>query len=42
MFNLINEKFEAALGHVHKTWKRVELPFEEALKLLLALEIELG
>ncbi|EDN64514.1 hypothetical protein SCY_4013, partial [Saccharomyces cerevisiae YJM789] len=41
MFNLIKEKSEVPLGHVHKRWKKVESPPEEALKLLLALfEIE--
>ncbi|DAA11618.1 Y' element ATP-dependent helicase [Saccharomyces cerevisiae S288C] len=41
MFNLIKEKSEVPLGHVHKIWKKVESQPEEALKLLLALfEIE--
>ncbi|EGA76278.1 Yrf1-7p, partial [Saccharomyces cerevisiae Vin13] len=41
MFNLIKEKSEVPLGHVHKIWKKVESQHEEALKLLLALfEIE--
>ncbi|CAD6469000.1 Y55_G0002720.mRNA.1.CDS.1 [Saccharomyces cerevisiae] len=41
MFNLIKEKSEVPLGHVHKIWRKVESPPEEALKLLLALfEIE--
>ena len=41
MFNLIKEKSEVPLGHVHKVWKKVESPPEEALRLLLALfEIE--
>ena len=37
MFNLIKEKSEVPLGHVHKIWKKVESQPEEALKLLLAL-----
>ncbi|CAD6631462.1 SX2_G0054360.mRNA.1.CDS.1 [Saccharomyces cerevisiae] len=41
MFNLIKEKSEVPLGHVHKIRKKVESQPEEALKLLLALfEIE--
>ncbi|KAF4000844.1 Y element ATP-dependent helicase [Saccharomyces cerevisiae] len=37
MFNLIKEKSEVPLGHVHKIRKKVESQPEEALKLLLAL-----
>ncbi|CDH13845.1 related to Y' element ATP-dependent helicase YFL066C [Zygosaccharomyces bailii ISA1307] len=41
MFNLIKEKSEVPLGHVHKVWKKVESPPKEALQLLLApFEIE--
>ncbi|CAH1830665.1 unnamed protein product [Saccharomyces cerevisiae] len=37
MFNLIKEKSEVPLGHVHKIRKKMESQPEEALKLLLAL-----